>query len=79
MASLSAELGSAIEILLVLYTIQAQRGAFSLPVTMWIDNAEVLERANNTTVGDNIKNNTVFNYDSWQAMTSLQMLISIPQ
>ena len=51
MASLRAELGGAIGILLVIYALQVQRGASTRPILIWIDNAEVLERARNPVVG----------------------------
>jgi len=44
LASLRAELGVVIGILLVLYALQVQRCVSLLPVTIWINNAEVLER-----------------------------------
>ena len=78
MASLRTELGGAIGILLVLYSIQLQRGPSSLPVTIWIDNAEVLARAGTRTVGDNINQHLVLDYDLWRVMNSLQDLISTP-
>ena len=78
MSSLRAELGGAIGILLVLYTIQVQRGPSTLTVTIWIDNAEVLERAKAREVGENINKYLVLDYDLWQAMTSMQALISTP-
>ena len=45
MSSLHAELRGAIDILLVLYALQIQKGSSLLPVKIWIDNAELLERA----------------------------------
>jgi len=46
-ASLRAELGGAIGVLLVLYTTQSQRGDSTHPIKIWINNAEVLARAGN--------------------------------
>ena len=68
MASLRTELGGAIGILLVLYAIQVQRGPSSLPVTIWIDNAEVLSRAGTRQVGDNINQHLVLDYDLWRVL-----------
>ena len=55
MASLRTELGGAMGVLLVVYALQIQRGASLLPVTIWLDNAEVLERANNPIGDANLK------------------------
>lgn len=49
----------------MIYAIQVQRGVSLHPITIWIDNAEVLERANNPKVGENIKNHLVLDYDLW--------------
>ena len=78
MASLRAELGGAICILLVLYALQIQRGASTNPITIWIDNAEVLERAIKPTTHNNMKQHLVLDYDLWQVMISLQERIITP-
>ena len=78
MASLRTEHAGAIGILLVLQALQIRFGPSSFPVTIWIDNAEVLDRAKNRKVGDNIKDHLVLDYDLWQAMNSLQALIHTP-
>ena len=78
MASLRVELGGAIGLLLVIYALQIQRGASTYPILIWIDNAEVLERARNPAVGDNIKNHMVLDYDLWRVMVGLIELIQTP-
>ena len=47
-------------------------------MTIWIDNAEVLDRAQKWEAGDNIKDHLVLDYDLWQTMMNIQKLISIP-
>ena len=78
MASLRAELGGAIGILLVIYALQVQRGVSDQMITIWIDNAEVLDRAQKWEAGDNIKDHLVLDYDLWQSLMSIQKLIHIP-
>lgn len=78
MALIRTELGGAVGILLVLYAIQVQRCPSSLPVTICIDNAEVLDRARTREVGDNINKHRVLDYDLWQAMNIIQALICTP-
>ena len=78
MASLRTELGGAIGVLLVLYTIQVQRGDSTHPIKIWIDNGEVLARAGNILERGGVKQNLVLDYDLWQAMSSLQTLITTP-
>ena len=63
MASLRTELGGSICILLVLYALQIQREASTYPITIWIDNVEVLERAIKPTRHYNIKQHLVLDYD----------------
>ena len=65
-------------VLLVLCALQIQRGVSLLPVTIWLDNAEVLERANNPIWDANVKKHLVLDYDLWQAMAGFQELITTP-
>ena len=78
MASLRTELGGAIGVLLVLYTIQVQRGDSTHPIKIWIDNGEVLAREGNILERGGVKQNLVLDYDLWQAISSLQTLITTP-
>lgn len=63
MASLRADLGGTIGVLLVIYALHVQRGPSSQPITRWIDNAEVLDRAQRLMVGDIMKDHLVLDYD----------------
>ena len=78
MVSLRAEHAGAIGILLVLYALQVRYGPSTSPVTIWIDNAEVLDRAIEREAGDNIKDHLVLDYDLWQVMHNLQTLVNTP-
>ena len=78
MAFLRSEHTGEIGILLVLYALQVRHGSSLLHVTKCIDNVEVLDRAKNNEVGENIKQHLVLDYDLWQAMDSLQALIHTP-
>ena len=53
-------------------------GVSTHPTLIWIDNTAVLERANNSVVGDNSKNHLVLDYDLWRSMVSLINLIQTP-
>ena len=78
MASLRSKHAGAIGIILVRYALQVRHGVSLLPVTIWIDNTEVLDRTKKNEVGDNINQHLVLDYDLWQAMDSLQASIHTP-
>ena len=82
MSSLRAEHCGAISILLILYAIQIHMGPdfdySEMGVDIWIDNAEVLSRGNNTKYKDGIKDHLVLDYDMWSVMNMLQGKILIP-
>ena len=79
MSSLRAEHCGAISILLILYAIQIHMGndrvSSTYEVDIWIDNAEVLSRGQNTGYKDGIKGHLVLDYDMWSIMNMLQKKI----
>ena len=53
-------------------------GSSLLLVTIWVENAEVLKRAKQLEVDDNVQQHLVLDYDLWKTMASLQALINTP-
>ena len=80
MGSLRTEHAGVTAILLVLYALRIRYGSSLLPIILWLDNAEVLDRATKKNVGVIMKKHLVLGYDLWQAMTmgSLQKRIKTP-
>ena len=80
MSSLRAEHGGAIDILLTIYVLQIYLGNTINPaqhhITIWIDNAEVLNRGKIAQCDSNIKAHMVLDYDMWQVMNTLQQKIN---
>ena len=75
MASLRAEHGGAIGILMILYAIQLYLGPdekINKEVIIWIDNAEVLRRARLPTIGNKMKDHMVLDYDMWRLQNNIQ-------
>ena len=65
MVLLLAEIGGTIEVLLVIYVLHVQIWSSSHPITIRIENTEVLDRAHRPAVGDNTKYHLVLDYHLW--------------
>ena len=75
MSSLRCEHAGALAVLLVLYAFQLYLGqdtVQSVDVVIWLDNAEVLRRAQRSRRGKKIKDALVLDYDLWAEMEDLQ-------
>ena len=75
MSSLRCEHAGALAVLLVLYAFQLYLGqdtVQSVDVVIWLDNAEVLRRAQRSIRGKKIKDALVLDYDLWAEMEDLQ-------
>ena len=77
---LRAKHGRAIEIFLVIYTVQIITGlsrSKEYDIDIWIDNTEVLSRKNDPVIGSSLKSHLVLYYDMWRVMDIIQAKISI--
>lgn len=64
--------------LLIIYALQIQRWNSSQILTIWIDNAAVLNRVERPIVGDNLKDHMVLDYNLWRTMMGILDLIYVP-